>query len=607
MPVPRSPAVVLDGLEPLQEPPHDLDPGGKLRDSNLTMFLRELSRDMKGLCLITSRLAVKDLAAQARDAAPVLALARLSTPDGAMFLRDLDVHGSEAELRAAVDEQDGHALALMLLGNYLREVHDGDVGRRHGVSMLSAAEAVDSGKLERIMSAYDAWLAPRPRAVMGLVGLFDRPADEAALAALRRAPAIPGLTEALVDARDDEWRMALRPLREAGLLAPKSPQQPGALDAHPLVRAYFGETLRREQAEAWRSAHARLYEHYLASAPKVPTNLSDLGRLVDVTIHGCHAGRQAEVYREVYRGRVHAVDGYKLVTRLGAFGLELSALAAFMDRCWDRPSDALEPGAPADVLEIAAYDLRALGRLTEALVPAQIALTLDQKNGKWDPASVDASLLAEIELLLGRLCEAESHARTAVDLAERGNEPFARRIMTRTLLGEVLQCAGNFEESLALFDETERLPGRMSAGKAHAQPVAATPIHTSCARAAAMTCCHVPCSHVPGCVASSTMASVPRSISPRSRTWPSAAACACSRATRTSSARASRSRAVKPGPRARTPRPRAPSSPRLAITAAIASWPRSTPRFPGRADCDTQRALIEATIAGRMSRRRHFG
>jgi hypothetical protein len=318
--------LVLDGLEPLQEPPHDLDPGGKLRDSNLAMFLRELGRDMKGLCLITSRLAVKDLARQ--GAAPVLALERLSTTDGVALLCDLGVHGSEAELRAAVDEQDGHALALMLLGKYLHAVRGGDIERRHDLSVLTAAEAVDNGKLVRIMAAYDAWLEPRARAVIRLVGLFDRPADDAALGALRRAPAISGLTESLVDTGDDDWPRALRPLREAGLLAPESPQQPGALDAHPLVRAHFGETLRRENPEAWRAAHARLYEHYLTVASRAPTNLAALEHLVDAVRHGCHAGRHAEVYRDVYRSRIHH-RRYDSIIVLGAFGLDLRALAGF--------------------------------------------------------------------------------------------------------------------------------------------------------------------------------------------------------------------------------------------------------------------------------------
>jgi tetratricopeptide (TPR) repeat protein len=447
--------LVLDGLEPLQEPPHGVHPGGKVRDPSLGELLRALAQRMNGLCLITSRLAVKDLAAQARDAAPVLALDRLRTADGATFLRDLGVHGSEAELRAAADEQDGHALALMLLGKYLHAVRGGDVTRRHDISMLAAAEVVHSGKLERIMAAYDAWLEPRPRAVMRLVGLFDRPADDAALAALRRTPAIPGLTEALVDAGGDDWRVALRPLREVGLLAPESPQQPGALDAHPLVRAYFGARLRREQPEAWRAAHARLYEHYLTGAPEVAWDVAGLGRLVDAVIHGCHAGRHVEVYRDVYRSRIHR-KRYDATVHLGAFGMDLTALAGFFERRWDRPLAALDPAAQARVLGAVGFDLQALGRLRDALVPLQAALALDRAADRRQPAAAIAADLASTYLLLGSVSGALVYARYALDLANQSGEGV-ERVARRTNLAEVLHHAGKIEESAALFAEAEQL------------------------------------------------------------------------------------------------------------------------------------------------------
>jgi tetratricopeptide (TPR) repeat protein len=447
--------LVLDGLEPLQKPPHGLDPGGKLRDPNLGAFLRALAQGLNGLCLVTSRLAVKDLASQRQGAAPVLMLERLSTADGAALLRDLGVRGSEPELRMAADELEGHALALMLLGKYLHEVHDGDIGRRHDVLMRAAAEDVDGGKARRVMAAYDTWLDARARAVMRLVGLFDRPADDAALAALRRAPAIPGLTEPLVDAGEDTWRIVLGVLRRVGLLAPESPQHPGALDAHPLVRAYFGETLRREQPEASRAAHARLYEHYLAGAAGRPASLDALGRLFDAVIHGCHAGRHAEVYRNVYLGLVHH-DGRDQVTRLGAYGLELRALATFFERRWDRPVAALDPDAQAHVLQTAGFDLRVIGQLDESLNPSKVALDLDRAAGRWGKAAIDAMGLAELELLVGHIDEAQRHAEEAMALADRSGDASAR-VRARAARAEVLHCAGQLDASERMFREADRL------------------------------------------------------------------------------------------------------------------------------------------------------
>jgi hypothetical protein len=88
-----------------------------------------------------------------------------------------------------------------------------------------------------------------------MLGLFDRPADEKALGALLKAPAIPGLTESLTDLSPTEWQTFLARLRRARLLAGEDPRNPEQLDTHPLVREYFGEQLRTQQTDAWKECN----------------------------------------------------------------------------------------------------------------------------------------------------------------------------------------------------------------------------------------------------------------------------------------------------------------------------------------------------------------
>jgi hypothetical protein len=83
-----------------------------------------------------------------------------------------------------------------------------------------------------------------------MLGLFDRPADEKAIGALVKLPAIPGLTELLTVLSSAEWRTVLAKLRRAKLLAGEDPHNPGQLDTHPLVREYFGQQLRSQQTKA---------------------------------------------------------------------------------------------------------------------------------------------------------------------------------------------------------------------------------------------------------------------------------------------------------------------------------------------------------------------
>src|SRR5258708_31215804 len=96
---------------------------------------------------------------------------------------------------------------------------------------------------------------------MNLVGLFDRPASSDCLGALRRQPVIEGLTDAIVDLDEDEWQRTIVRLREAQLLAPMDSSAPEAVDAHPLIREWFGDRFKQQDRRAWEKAHGRLYEH----------------------------------------------------------------------------------------------------------------------------------------------------------------------------------------------------------------------------------------------------------------------------------------------------------------------------------------------------------
>jgi hypothetical protein len=91
-----------------------------------------------------------------------------------------------------------------------------------------------------------------------MLGVFDRPADEQTFGVLLKAPAIPGLTESLTDLRATERQTILAKLRRARLLAREDPHNPGQLDTHPLVREYFGEQLRSQQADAWKECNRRV-------------------------------------------------------------------------------------------------------------------------------------------------------------------------------------------------------------------------------------------------------------------------------------------------------------------------------------------------------------
>ena len=239
----RRTLLILDGLEPLQNPPGPQE--GRLREPSLQAFLRELAAFNAGLCVISTRLPVPDLADHERASALRLDLEHLSSDAGAKLLRALGVKGPEAEVRNASDEFDGHCLALTLLGSYLTDAYKGDIRYRKEVSGHLGDDVRQGVHARKVMKSYESWLGDGPEvAVLRMLGLFDRPADEKAFDALLKPPVIPGLTEALTALSVRQWQSILARLRRARLLAGEDPYNRGDLDTHPLVREYFGEQLR---------------------------------------------------------------------------------------------------------------------------------------------------------------------------------------------------------------------------------------------------------------------------------------------------------------------------------------------------------------------------
>ena len=236
--------------------------------------------------------------------------------------------------------------------------------------------------------------ARREVAVLKLLGLFDRPATADCVDALRKAPAIPGLTEPLVGLAEDDWEFSLSSLRDAKLLTVNREEGSGvllALDAHPLLREYFARQLRQQQPEAWRAAHLRLYEHLCATTKEgdQPT-LEDLQPLYQAVAHGCQAGLQQEACEKVYHDRIHRGREAYSKHKLGAFGSDLGGIACFFETPWSRVSPALTETYQAWLLNEAAFTLRALGRLSEALEPMRAAVELFAKRKDW----VNAAMLA---------------------------------------------------------------------------------------------------------------------------------------------------------------------------------------------------------------------
>ena len=313
----RRTLLILDGLEPLQNPPGRQE--GRVREPCLQALLRELAAFNTGLCVITTRLPVADVTD--REGTSVLRrdLEQLSSDAGAKLLRALGVKGDQEKLRSASNEFGGHCLALTLLGSYLADAYHGDIRCRNEVSKRLAHDVRKGVHARKVMESYQTWLGEGPElSVLRMLGLFDRPADEKALEVLLKPPAIRSLTESLTDLSPAEWRTTLATLRRAKLLAGADPHHRGHLDTHPLVREFFGEQLRRQRTDAWKECNRRLYDYYRSLAPQLPDSFGEMEPLFLAVICGCNAGLCRDALHAVYIPRIQRGNAFFAANVLGA-------------------------------------------------------------------------------------------------------------------------------------------------------------------------------------------------------------------------------------------------------------------------------------------------
>lgn len=172
--------------------------------------------------------------------------------------------------------------------------------------------------------------------------------------------------------------------------------------------------------------------------------------------HGCQAGLHQEACEEVYRDRILRGSEAYSTKKLGAIGADLGAIASFFEQPWSRLASELTEPAQSWLLNEAAFSLRALGRLTEALKPMRSSMDMDVKQQVWKAAAAGTNNLSELELTLGELSAAVRYAEQSVAFADRsGDDPS--KIGTLTTLANALQQAGRRVDALARFREAEKL------------------------------------------------------------------------------------------------------------------------------------------------------
>jgi len=468
--------IILDGLEPLQQPP-DHPQAGQLLDPDLNELLRALAVENPGLCLITSREPLKDLGGLRRSRYRSHDLEDLPLEFAIQLLRQFDVKGSDPELVAGCEKFQCHALSITLLGRYLADAHGGDIRLIERMRDLEKADDLTRPERNRsvwkILENYENWLStahadanPKTLAVLRLTGLFDRTATADCLAVLRAGPVIPGLTDALCDMAEDDWNILLNRLERAHLIKRRrtSPlrlevsDSTWDIDAHPLIREYFAKQLKQNQPEAFKAAHSRLFDHLCETTePYQPSTLEALQPLYQAITHGCFSGRSEAARDVVFMDRIQRIqiieggidqDAFFASKALGSLSSDIKAFEELLESC------------PVDekiyfLRSQHALRLRSQGRISEALLRTNQATLPVVASLEPEAASRVLAVLSTLEVTAGFLPDALNHAQQSLDLADHSQMAFAMQV-SRICAAHVLLQFGEHQNACRIFAEGDK-------------------------------------------------------------------------------------------------------------------------------------------------------
>lgn len=458
--------LVLDGLEPLQHGPGPLNLEGRLKDPGVHTLLAQLAKQPgKSLCLVSTRVGLTDddLLTPSFVQKPVDVLSPAAARE---LLLSRGVRGGERDIDAAAEYLGRHPLALVLAAEYLHTFAGGEVGRLGEVSLLLSEETKEGRHAKSVMAAYEAALRrdgdPLDLELLGVIGLFDRPMQWDWLKALAAAPAIAGVTEHLATANDTELWESISRLRQWGMLADPATLETPELDAHPLIREYFGGELRRVNETGWRAAHSRMFDYLTAKTKELPNTLEEMEPLYQAVAHGCSASKYQEALDEVYWPRINRGEAAFNTRNLGAVGTELTVLSSFFLSYWQLPVPELKEYDKAYVLSEAGYALRTLGQLKESTHPMQAGLDSFIAQKEWKGAAIVARNLSETYLIIGDLVQALSYAHQSVRLADQSSDRF-EQMAERTRLADTFHQAGYLSEAENAFSEAEEMQKEFNA------------------------------------------------------------------------------------------------------------------------------------------------
>ena len=270
--------LILDGLESLQVPAGSHF--GHIEDAAVNLLVKELATSNPGLCVVTSRYPLTDLAAFRDGRVQSVHLPPMTSGAGVQLLKNAGVVGAEVEFENAVACYRGHALSLSLLAGYLTNVHNGRIDCRHRMHSVLDEES-QRGHVESILQAYLLCLSSKPgQQILRLVALLDRTTSLAELQQITGLRTVTGLTDHLETIDENRWRYAVRELELAKIITVTRGAGELVIDCHPLVKDYVAQQLEQNHRSLWEAGHELVFAHLQAGLSAQPLSIEEFDPLL---------------------------------------------------------------------------------------------------------------------------------------------------------------------------------------------------------------------------------------------------------------------------------------------------------------------------------------
>lgn len=389
--------ILLDGVEVLQNPPGE--GVGEIADPALALFVKELAVDNDGLCVLTTRLRIKDLIPYEDGRSETLDLQNLPSSIGVEILKSSGLKGGDLSFQKATETYAGHPLSLSLLAGYISVVHNGDISNFAEIPSL-LDEKENRGQVKRIMSSYLDWYSGAAELeLLFSINLFDGCVSLSNLKLLVNRCQSIGLFPRLGKFNHPDWSYAVSQLEISRIITVSRTEQGMELDCHPIVRDFLTDKMRTEAIDEYKKAKSALFDLYL-DGQIVDSNPS-IGReqLFKAVIFGSHAGR----YKESFQLYVNKIKQGFVMLADGSHFMDQACLKTFFKDGWTITVDCLDEEEEHYLKSCAAANLVTLGQVDEAITPATEAIKYFVSSGKWKDACQAAGPLISAMIEAGKL------------------------------------------------------------------------------------------------------------------------------------------------------------------------------------------------------------